>query len=111
MPRRKRSVTTHESRDAYQARLAAGRSAAADALAAIDEAIAYSVNPDEDRSGKKREEAVETALEAAGLASRALEEAQAAWEHVDPLEGEPWEEHDEEDDDEDEEDDDEEEDE
>lgn len=76
-------------RDYFMARLAAGRSAAQDALAAIDEAIALCTVPEEDASGKKRAEAVDTALEALGVASRAVEKAEDVRDEVDPEEGEP----------------------
>lgn len=76
-------------RDYFMARLAAARVAAMDIVTAIDEATGYCVHPDEDKSGKKREELVEAALEAAGDASRALEAAEASFEDVDPEEGEP----------------------
>ena len=78
-------------RDYFMARLAAGRSAAQDALTALDEAIAMCVHPSDDASGKKRKELVDAALEALGMASRSIEDAEDVREEVDPEEGEPWE--------------------
>jgi hypothetical protein len=48
------------------------------------------VNPDEDRRGGKRKDCVETALEALGIASRAVEAADEVLPDVDFEEGEPW---------------------
>lgn len=98
-------LETATQRDFVMARLAAGRSATADALTALDEAIALFANPGEDRGIKKRKENVDLALEALGIASRAVECAEEALPGVDADEGEPWEEDDEDDlDDEDEDD-------
>ena len=89
-------------RDYVMARLLAARSAAQDALNAIDEAAELFTNPDEDKKGKHRVELVDTALEASGAASRALESAQEVLDDVDMQEGEPWDDESEDDDSEDE---------
>lgn len=79
-------------RDFVMARLAAARSSLQAALDAIDESVALFVDPEDDRSGDTRKEAISEALECTGAGSRALESAEQAIEHVDPLEIEPWEE-------------------
>lgn len=89
-------------RDYVMARLAAARSTLADALAAVDESIELFTNPDEDKSGKKRTDALDAALEAAGAASRALEAADEVMPEVDFKEREPWDDENEDDDSEDE---------
>lgn len=78
-------------RDYVMARLAAARSCAQEAIEAIDEAVALFVSPDEDKKGKERDELIDSALEATGRASRALEFAVDAYGDVDPSEPEPWE--------------------
>ena len=78
------------SRDFVMARLYAARVCAQGAVEAIDEAIAYFVDPDEDDEGEERTELIESALENAGMATRALESASEAMEAVDPEECEPW---------------------
>lgn len=77
-------------RDYAMARLAAARVAAQSAMDAIDDALAYFVDPDEDERARERKELIETALESAGMCSRALECAQEAMPVVDPEECEPW---------------------
>lgn len=94
-------------RDFVMARLAAGRTAAHDACRAIDEALGLFLAPDEDNKGKERTECIATALEALGVATRAMEIAEENADEYDPTEGEPGYEEDEDDDDDDEEDDDE----
>ena len=79
-------------RDATMARLAAARSCAQAAVDAIDEALVLFVDPDEDDDGSERTELIETALEQAGMASRALEAAQAEMKDIDAEECEPWDE-------------------
>ena len=78
-------------RDFVMARLAAGRALAAEAVKECDEALALFVNPSEDAKGKDRKEAVATALELLGSASRAIEAAEEALPDVDYEMGEPWE--------------------
>jgi hypothetical protein len=91
-------------RDFVMARLAAGRSAAADAVALIDEALSFMLVPHDDAKGKARKTAISDALEALGVATRAMECAEENADEYDPTEGEPWDvedDDDEEDDDED----------
>lgn len=97
--RRPRTRVAVTERDYVMARLAAARSALTDALTAVDESIELFVNPDEDKSGKDRRDAIETALDAAGAASRALEAADEVAPQVDWKEGEPWDDEDESEDD------------
>lgn len=78
-------------RDFVMARLAAGRSAAQSAIGAIDDALAFFVNPDDDKTGKERRDLVETALEDAGVLCRALESAEEQIGEVDYKMCEPWE--------------------
>lgn len=94
-------------RDFVMARLAAGRTAAHDAARAIDEALGLFLSPEDDKKGKERKECIATALEAIGVAARALESAEENADEYDPEEGEPWDVDEEDDDEEDEEDDDE----
>lgn len=91
-------------RDYVMARLAAARSAAQSTVEAIDEALAMFVDPEEDSRGKERTELVDAAIEAAGCASRALEDAAEILPDVDFEEGEPWEDEEDEDDEEEEQD-------
>lgn len=81
-------------RDYFMARVAAARLSAQSIVDSCDEIIALCLDPDEDRKGRERNEAVEEALDAAGAVSRALECADAALEadNFDPLECEPWDE-------------------
>jgi len=79
-------------RDYVMARMAAARSCAQIALESIDEGIALFVVPGEDKSGKKRLEAVEIALEQLGCATRAMECAEESLPDVDNDEEEPWDE-------------------
>jgi predicted ATP-grasp superfamily ATP-dependent carboligase len=74
------------------ARMAAARSCAQNAIDQIDEAIAMFVAPDEDKSGAKRTECVEIALEQLGCATRAMECAESAMPDIDESEEEPWDE-------------------
>lgn len=86
-------------RDYVMARLAAARAASQQAVTAIDESLHFFVIPEDDKSGKKRREMIDEALEAMGVATRSLEAAEEILPEVDMTEGEPW------DDDEDDEDD------
>lgn len=78
------------SRDFVMARLAAARHSALATIEAIDEAMGLFVNPEDDGDGSERTELVQTALEAAGCTSRALESAEERIEDIDPEECEPW---------------------
>jgi hypothetical protein len=80
-------------RDFVMARLLAARAAAADAIAAIDEAALLFVDTGDDATGKKRKQLVDEALESAGILCRALESAEdGVLEGYDTEAGEPWEE-------------------
>jgi hypothetical protein len=94
-----------EARDFALARLAVTRVSLQAAIEAVDETTAYFVMPEDDKTGKQREELLDTAAEALGEATRALEAAQEALDddEFDPEEGEEEEEEDEDDDDEEEE--------
>lgn len=100
MPRRKPEevVEDVDARDYVMARLAAGRSAAQSAIQAIDDALAFFVNPDEDKTGKERRDLLEAALEDAGVLCRALEAAEEEIPEVDFKACEPWEEEEDDDD-------------
>lgn len=102
MPRTRKKVRVEveispSPRDYVMARLAAARSAAADTLANIDEALGYFVDAEDD-DGAERAELVASALENVGFATRALESAEEVMPQIDPEESEPWEGDDEEDD-------------
>ena len=88
-------------RDFVMARLAAGRTAAHDAVTMIDEALSIMIAPEDDAKGKKRKECITDALEALGVATRAMECAEENVDEYDPTEGEPWDEEVEDDEDED----------
>lgn len=93
-------------RDEAMARLMAARVSLQAAMDAVDEAGAIFVNPDEDPKGKERKQLIADALEAAGVASRALEAAEEtvkAFDRDDWKEREPWEDGDDEDGDDDDE--------
>ena len=76
-------------RDFTMARLAACRAYLADASKDLDEALENFVQPDSDRSGKKRAELLERIDDEIGLAAIAVQAAQGGLEDVDPAEGEP----------------------
>lgn len=82
----------YTARDGAMARLAAARACAQSAIEAIDEAIHLFVETGDDAKGKERTELIDSALEAAGMLSRALEAAQEDMKEVDPEECEPWDE-------------------
>lgn len=110
MPRVKVATLEVTPRDYVMARVAAAKVILADVGKALDEFLELAVYPDEDpKKGKRREQCLDTALEALGDCSRAVEDAQEAWPQVDTDEAEPWAEaeDDEDGDDEEEEDDDE----
>jgi hypothetical protein len=98
--KKKEIVVESDPRDFVMARLAAGRAAAQAAINAIDDAMNLFVNPDDDKGGKEREADVEEALEALGVACRAIEAAEESLDEVDMTEGEPWDEEVDEDEDE-----------
>lgn len=72
------------------------------ATAALTDAMALYVQPDEDKKGDERKELLGHALEHASAACRALEAAEEVIEDVNPRDVEPWD--DEEDDDDEDED-------
>ena len=84
------------------ARSAAALGQLAAATAALTDAMALFVSPDEDKKGTERKELLDAALEHASSAVRALESADEVIEEVKPLDVEPWEDDEEEDEDEDE---------
>lgn len=80
-------------RDFLMARVGSAQVSLRAALSALDDFMALCVNPDEDKGGEERRELVDTALEAAGCATRALEAVEPVLESAE-LEfeiGEPWE--------------------
>lgn len=79
-------------RDGTMARLAAARVCAQSVVDQIDEALGLFVDPDEDSDGSERVELIKGALEAAGMATRALEAAEEVVAFIDPEECEPWDE-------------------
>ena len=85
--------------DYVKARLASALASLEASKSAVLEALALFNNPDDDDKGKERKELVDTALEAAGCATRALEAAEEVVEDCDFTEPEPWDEGDDEDDD------------
>jgi len=85
------------SRDYVMARLLAARASFQASIDAIDECAALFVNPDDDKKGDERKELIDSALEAAGAGSRALESAEETFDQIDPTEGEPWDEDDDDD--------------
>lgn len=90
-------------RDFVMARVAAGMTSAQAAIDAMHEFIALCVNPEDDKRGKTRRDALELALESLGVAVHALECAEENAPEMDFSEGEPWEgEEDDEEEDEDE---------
>jgi uncharacterized membrane protein YukC len=97
-----------EARDFVLARLAVTRVSLQAAIEAVDECTAHCVLPDDDADGKERASLLDTAAEALGEATRALEAAQEGLDDddFDAEEGEDddEEEEDEDDDEEDEED-------
>jgi len=99
MPRAKKKevVVQADPRDFVMARLAAGRAAAQSAINAIDDAMNLFVNPEDDKGGNERIADIEEALEALGVACRAVEAVEESIEDVDMSEGEPWDDEDEDD--------------
>lgn len=89
-----------EARDFVLARLAVTLVSLQAAKDAVEEAVAHCVLPEEDEDGKEREELLDTASEAIGEATRALEEAQ---EGLDDKDFDPKEAEDDEDEEEDDE--------
>ena len=95
-----------DARDFALARLAVTRVSLQAAIEAVDEATSYFVMPEDDKTGKEREALLDTAAEALGEGTRALEAAQEALddEEFDPEEGEEDDEDDEEEEEEEEDD-------
>lgn len=94
-------------RDYLMARVAAALVSADAAKMTCTEILATFVNPDDDKKGKTRKQLIDDALEAAGAAQRALEDAEAAFDEADSEAfalGEPWEDADDGDEDEEDED-------
>lgn len=79
-----------EARDFVLARLAVTRVSLQAAIEAVDECTAHFVMPEDDTDGDEREQLLDTAAEAIGEATRALEAAQEGMEYdeLDPEEGE-----------------------
>lgn len=71
---------------------------------AVSAALATFVNPTDDPRGRERKEAIQTALDAAGAATRGLEDAAEAIKDADLKALEPWDEEDEDEEDEEDED-------
>lgn len=96
----KREPTEEEAEDALIARdYVMARTGAA--IAAIDgakigllDALTLFVDPSSDRTGKKRREALDAAIETLGIATRSLEDAMDVIDDADFEAGEPWEEED-----------------
>lgn len=76
-------------RDFVMARLAAARGQVTLAAGAIDDALQLFVDPDDDRTGKDRAAAIETADAALADAARAVQLAGAELGNIDPQEAEP----------------------
>ena len=99
MPRKKPEPTKNEvsddeaaaARDAAMARLGGAAASLSAARDAVLEALGLFVNPEEDEHGAERGELMEAALEAAGAASRGIEQAMEDFEDADAEAGEPWE--------------------
>lgn len=79
-------------RDYVMARVAAAQTLAKDAADALHDLMGLFLSPDEDRTGAKRAELLQEALESFGGATRALEDAEQSISDIDPDEAEPWEE-------------------
>jgi len=87
-------VNEERARDFVMARLGGARASLTAAMEALDDALTMFINPDDDKKGTKRAEAIDAALEAASCASRGIESAQARLDDIDPKAIEPWEEED-----------------
>lgn len=83
-------------RDYVMARLGAAVAALDAAKFECMEALTHFITPSDDRRATKRKDAIDAALESAGIASRALEAAadREVWAEIDPQMDEPWEEDD-----------------
>lgn len=77
-------------RDYAMARISAARASAAAVIDACDDFIALCIDPDDDDDGGERAELIDSALEHAGAASRALESVEVMFDKIDPEECEPW---------------------
>jgi len=87
-------------RDFVMARLGAALAAMDVARESVNAALLTFIDPEDDPRGKDRQELVDTALEAAGTATRCLESAAENFRDADMKAGEPWDEVDDGDDDE-----------
>ena len=74
------------SRDLVLSRLAAARGFATRVSNQLDEIIELFLLPEEDPKGRERAELFEGVIDDAGLLSRMVEKAQAAFEQIDPRE-------------------------
>jgi hypothetical protein len=77
-------------RDYAMARVAAARASAAAVIDACDDFITLCIDPEDDDDASERQELLESALEHAGAAARALESAEVMIDKIDPEECEPW---------------------
>lgn len=84
-------------RDYVMARVSGARNALAAAIESLDEVTALFMNPDDDKDGKDRKDALDAAVEEVGVATRALESAEEFITNVDFEVGEPWDEDDDDD--------------
>lgn len=76
-------------RDQYLARLATAAVTARAAADAIDEIVAITIDPSDDKKGEERGALIDGALDDLGIASRCVEAAQEVHESLDYSEGEP----------------------
>lgn len=79
-------------RDFVLARAATAISYAQNAISALQEMAVLWNNPDDDKDGKERVEALESALNDFASATKALESAEEVMPEADMNEVEPWEE-------------------
>lgn len=86
-----------EARDYVMARLGGALGSLAAATEAVVGALTLFVNPGEDHRGKERKELLEAALEAAGAATRGIEDCDGMIGEADMDAGEPWDEDEDED--------------
>lgn len=82
-------------RDYLMARVGAALASAKAVVEACTDFLAICVNPDDDKKGKERKQLIADALEAAGSASAALDDAEGCAKQINPAAftmEEPWEE-------------------
>jgi len=79
-------------RDYVMARGAAALAALESAKNDVVEAMTLFITPDDDERGKERRELLDSAIEAASIATRALEDAALELPNADMEATEPWEE-------------------